>query len=160
MGEMADMLLEQAIECEWTNWDMFDDEPVRAPKILKCSHCKKPNLVWRRILSNWVMFEPNGKRLHTCDGYTPNIDILKELARRQVESSRAKALNRLYDRMMNAGGFKKIANIVTSEQLLDLFIRVNREHGVEYDDVGWGHKTDYSKQLSQLRAEILKRMMK
>jgi hypothetical protein len=160
MGEMADMLLEQAIEGDWTNWDMFDDEPVRPPKILKCSHCKKPNLVWRHIKDAWVMFEPNGKRLHTCEGYTPNLEVLKELARRQVESSRAKALNGLYNRMMKAGGFKKIVNIVTNEQLLDLFVRVNREHGVEYDDVGWGHKTDYSKQLAQIRAELLKRMNK
>lgn len=160
MGEMADMLLEQAIESDWTNWDLWDDEPVRERKILKCSHCKKPNLVWRHIQKNWVLFEPNGKRLHTCDGYTPSMEVLKELAKRSVESSRAKELDHLYERMMKQGGVKRIIDIVTNEQLLQLFVRVNRAHGVEQDEIGWGWKTDYSKQIRQLKEEILRRMEK
>lgn len=160
MGEMADMLLEQALECDWTNWDLCDDEPVRPRKILKCSHCKKPNLVWRNIKNTWVLFEPNGKRLHTCESYTPPMEVLQEIVRRSIQSSRSNELNRLYERMMKNGGVKRIINMVTDEQLLQLFVRVNNAHGVEYDDVGWGMTTDYSKQISQLKNEILRRMTK
>lgn len=158
MGEFADMLLDQALECDWTNWDLYDDEPVRPRKILKCSHCKKPNLVWRSIKDQWVMFESDGKRLHTCDGYTPSMEVLKELVHRSVQSSRSKELDNLYNRMMKQGGVKRIIGIVTNEQLLHLFVRVNQAHGVEYDDIGWGGKTDYSKQIRQLKSEILRRM--
>ena len=161
MGEMADLYLEQAIACE-SEWDDMEYWYNSRPhKVVQCFMCKKKNLKWVNVKNHWVLFESDGVRLHTCKaGYTPHIDVLKELAAKSITLARIKELDKLYNRMMNAGGVKKIVNIVTDAQLLDLFIRVNRAHGVEYDDVGWGLPTDYSKQLTQLRAEILKRMSK
>jgi hypothetical protein len=158
MGEMADMLLEQAIEGDWCEMEHWYD--ARPRKVLQCRACKKRNLCWHNVKGHWVLFEPDGSRLHTCSGYTPPIDVLKELAKSSINLTRMKELDKLYNRMMKAGGFRKIVNIVTDSQLLDLFVRVNREHNVEYEDVGWGRPTDYSKQLSHLRAELLKRMNK
>ncbi len=156
MGDMADMLIEQSIE-----WDSMEHWYCSRPsKVLQCSACRKRNLKWHNVKGYWVMFEPDGSRLHTCEGYTPHLTVLKELAKININLARMNDLDKLYHRMMKAGGFKKIVNIVTSAQLLDLFIRVTNEHGVEPDDVGNGRKTDYSKQLSQIRTEILRRMTK
>ena len=154
---MADMTLEQ--DCEWDSMEHWYS--CRSPKVLRCSACKKKNLKWHRVKGYWVLFEPDGSRLHTCAGYTPPFDALKELAHATINVTRMNELEKLYTRMMKAGGLRKIINIVTDSQLLDLFIRVNREHKLEdRDDIGWGSITDYSKHLSQLRTEILRRMNK
>ena len=107
------------------------------------------------------MFEPNGSRLHTCEGYTPQIEVLKELANTTINFHRIQELDKLYNRMMKAGGFKKIVNIVTNDQLIDLFVRVNRAHNDEnYNKFSWDGDYDHSKQLAQIKAELLKRMVK
>jgi hypothetical protein len=165
MGEMADMLLDQSID-EWDSMEHWYS--CRPRKVIECYLCKKKNLKWHNVKGHWVLFEPDGSRLHTCKKgsgvngvYTAPLEVLKELAHQTINLARMKELDKLYNRMMNAGGFKKIANVVTDAQLIDLFIRLNREHNVDNrDDIGWGTTTDYSKQLAQLRNEILKRMAK
>jgi hypothetical protein len=164
MGDMADMLLDQSID-EWDSMEHWYSSRPR--KVIQCYLCKKKNLKWHNVKGHWVLFEPDGSRLHTCKSgagvngvYTAPMEVLKELAHKNINLARMKELDKLYTKLMRPGGFKKIANIVTDAQLLDLFIRVNRAHGVQYDDVGWGLPTDYSKQLAQLRNEILKRMSK
>lgn len=160
---MADMLIEQATDGAWCDaWDCMEHwYDARPRKILQCSFCKKKNLQWHNVKGQWVMFEPNGERLHTCAKYSPPIEVLKELANASLNLSRMKELDKLYNRMMNAGGVKKIINVVTNQQLIDLFNRLNREHNVDNrDDIGWGMTTNYSKQLAQLREEIIRRMTK
>ena len=158
MGDMADLLLEQSID----EWDGMEHWYCSRPKrVLACSFCGKKNLKWHTVKGHWVMFEPNGSRLHTCKGYTPQIEVLKELANTTINFHRIQELDKLYNRMMKAGGFKKIVNIVTNDQLIDLFVRVNRAHNDEnYNKFSWDGDYDHSKQLAQIKAELLKRMVK
>lgn len=149
MGEMADMLLDQIID-----WD-GDGENVGYRKELQCSHCNKRSLAWRKVNKKWVLFESNGN-VHSCHSYEPSLDVLKLLAKDNQEIIRRDALWRLTDKAKKRGGLKKIINLISDSELIDLyacFVRDDLRSEV-------GMPVSYKNELKLLKDELLRRLSK
>jgi dCMP deaminase len=86
MGDMADWTLDQIENDLYYSNVMYEEEtdsfigPGRRKKLLKCSHCGKKPLSWKRIKNKWIIFELDGS-VHLCNGYEPPLEILKEIAK-------------------------------------------------------------------------------
>lgn len=155
MGEFADMLLDQCFDEEGE--DAFDGFRVR--KDLRCNHCNKRGLAWRQIKRKWVLFEKNGN-VHSCHGYEPPIDILKAIAKETLEATRKDAQWRLLDKAKKKGGIKRIINIVSDEELIDLYACFVRDEQREYDNPEVGMSIGYKNEIQLLKEELLRRMLK
>lgn len=150
-GEMADMLLEQALDCDGDGF--WEASPSRPRKVLKCRACRKPNLIWRKILDQWVMFESDTK-LHTCGGYEPPIEVLKHLASEVLTETKNGLIWRLMDKAKKRGGLLKLLPILPDDQLIDLYTCFVSDNTMD------SCKIDYEKEINLLRKELIKRMTK
>jgi len=89
MGEMADWTIEQIQNLEDGFYEEEPDEgscnTFKRKKPLICSRCKESKLIWRKIKERWVIFNLDGS-VHTCKGFEPPIEILREIAKeRRIE---------------------------------------------------------------------------
>jgi hypothetical protein len=154
MGEMADMLLEQAFD-EWES-----DEWVRSSLGINCSHCNKSKLAWRNVNRKWILFERNGS-VHSCHGYEPPLEILKFLAKEALEDSRRDAQWRLFEKAKKRGSIKRMINILSDRELLDLYACFVRDDHQVYNSPNLGKShAPYKNELRVLREELLRRMEK
>jgi hypothetical protein len=155
MGEFADMFLEQCFD----DWDEEGFQGVGIRKELRCNHCNKRGLAWRQVKRKWVLFEKNGN-VHSCHGYEPPIDILKEIAKETLETTRKDAQWRLLDKAKKKGGIKRIINIISDEELIDLYACFVRDEQSEHDNPEVGMSFGYKNEIQLLKDEILRRMLK
>jgi hypothetical protein len=156
MGDMADFTLDCALhELDENSSGEYYVRPLR---VLKCKSCKKPHLVWRKFNERWVMMEQDGSP-HTCKGYSPPIEVFKTLADEAMAKKREKEMWILRDKAKKRGGLQKMINIITDEQLVDLytcFVRDDQYTQINPDvGMNWG----YGHEISILKTEILKRMI-
>lgn len=156
MGEMADLLLEQChdFDCDCPE-DIFP--PSHFKRELRCKSCSKGNLHWRRINEIWTMFETNGS-VHTCHGYEPHISVLKKLAQESLERHKRYSLWALRDKAKERGSLHKMLNVITDDQLVDLFACFVRDDQSLKDNPDIGMPLSYKNELQILRKEILKRL--
>lgn len=153
MGDMADMLIDSAFD-DWSGeWS------YREPKILKCKSCKKPHLVWRRFGDRWVMMEQDGSP-HTCKGYSPPVEVFKELANEIRSSIKKKELWVLMDKAKKRGCIHSLLTVLPDDQLVDLYACFIRDDQRSYDNPDVGMSFGYENEMKLLRSEILKRMNK
>jgi hypothetical protein len=151
MGEMADMITDN-----WDdNWD--DSDMLSRSKVLKCRACNKSNLIWRKILDQWVMFETNVK-VHTCGGYEPPIDVLKHIASEVLVKTQEESKWRLFDRAKNRGGLLKLLTVIPDDQLVDLYACFIRDKQLHSSNPDVGMNKSYDKEIEVLRKEIIQRM--
>lgn len=154
MGDMADMLLEQAFD-EWES-----DGWVRSSLGKSCRHCNKSKLAWRQVKKQWVLFEKNGN-VHHCHGYEPALDVLKEIALQALEETRKDAMWRLHEKAKKRGGVRKLINILSDSELIDLYACFVRDAQRDYDEPDVGKSfLSYKNELRILREELLHRMAK
>ena len=158
MGDMADMLLESCFD-DFMGWADEFGYPVRERKELRCSHCNKNKLAWRQVKKKWVLFERDGN-VHSCHGYEPPLEILKELAKQTLEEARKDALWRLQEKAKKRGGVKRMINIFSDQGLLDLYMCFVRDSQIDPEEVGMKFPFQYKNELNLLREEILRRMEK
>jgi hypothetical protein len=149
MEDMADMLIDSD----------FDDWSYSEPKILKCKSCKKPSLIWRKFDDRWVMMEKDGSP-HTCKGYSPPIEVFKELADEMRLSIKKKEMWTLMDKAKKRGGIQRMSNIIGDEQLVDLYACFIRDDQRNKDNPDVGMSFGYKNEINLLKAEILKRLHK
>jgi hypothetical protein len=154
MGEMADMLLAQAFD----DWE--SDEWVRSSLGKSCRHCNKTNLAWREVKKQWVLFEKNGN-MHHCHGYEPSLEVLKVIAQQSLEETRKDAIWRLYEKTKKRGNVRRMINLLSDEDLIDLYACFVRDAQRDYDapDVEKSFMS-YKNELKILRGELLHRMAK
>lgn len=155
MGDMADFYLDSTLDDFYGESDDLNCY-VRRRRVLRCRQCGKPNLNWRMIQDRWVMFEKDGK-VHTCGGYEPPIEILKELAKEVVAETREGLIWRLMDKAKKRGGMIKLLPILPDDQLIDLYACFIRDDCGEPD---FGMSIGYEREIKMLKEEILKRMLK
>lgn len=155
MGEFADMFLDQCFD--EGDEDAFDGFGVR--KDLRCNHCNKRGLAWRQVKRKWVLFEKNGN-VHSCHGYEPPLEILKEIAKETLEHTRKDALWRLHDKAKKKGGIKRIINVVSDSELIDLYACFVRDEQSECDNPEVGMSFGYKNEIQLLKEEILRRISK
>ncbi len=152
MGDIADMLIEQMMDEGGEDWEMG----VSPRKVLKCRFCKKPNLVWRKILDQWVMFESDTK-VHTCGGYEPPIEVMKEITTEVLAKTREKIEWRNFDRAKKRGGLIKLLPVIPDDQLVNLYACfISDREQCE----GVSEHSRYENEIEILHKEILRRMTK
>lgn len=155
MGDMADMIADS-----WGDEsDAFYDDENKTRNELKCRSCKKGNLSWRRISGTWVMMEKN-ESIHKCEGYEPPIEALKVVADEILKKIKEETFWKLKDEAKQRGGLTKLKNIVSDEQLIDLYSSFIRDEQRNYDEPDIGMPISYYQEISMLKKEILRRMSK
>ena len=154
MGDIADMHADSL----WDHPDeVFDTGYYRHTKPLKCRSCGKGNLSWRKILGRWIMMEKSGG-VHTCDNYEPPIDILKIIAKENLDKEKENVIWKLKDKAKERGGLTKLINIISNEQLIELYTSFVRDDQRDIDDPPIGISFGYGKEIAFLKKEILRRM--
>jgi hypothetical protein len=152
MGDIADMLIDRGFE-ELADGDTWGEPGPR--RTLRCRQCGKTPLNWRKILDIWVMFEKNGK-VHTCCGYEPPIEVLKELAKEVMADTKEKLQWQNLDKAKERGGLIKLMPLLPDDQLIDLYASFIRDNCGE-PDVGMSFS--YKNEIALLKQEILQRML-
>ena len=155
MGEFADMFLNECFD--EGDEDAFDGYGVK--KDLRCNHCNKRGLAWRQVKENWVLFEKNGN-VHSCHGYEPRIEILKEIAKETLEESRKKTLWRLHEKAKKRGGIKRIINVISDEELIDLYACFVRDDQSNESNPEVGMSFGFKNEIKLLKEELLRRISK
>lgn len=159
MGEFADMFMDESF-FDFSDLDYDTDlGGGYSRRELRCKHCNKGKLAWRQVKKTWVLMEKTGK-VHSCHGYEPPLDILKELAKETLAETRKEAMWKLQDKAKKRGGIKRLINILSDADLVDLYACFVRDDQRDHDfpDVGMG--STYKNELSALRTEILHRISK
>lgn len=154
MGDIADM----HADALWDDPDeLFDVGYYRSRKALRCRSCGKGDLLWRKVSGNWIMMEQDG-RVHRCEGYEPPIESLKVIANEIIKETKEEALWKLKDKAKQRGGLTKLINIISDEQLLELYTSFVRDDQHNYDEPDIGMSFGYGREISFLKKEILRRM--
>jgi len=153
MGDMADMLIEQGFE-QMADGDTWG-EP-RSRRSLRCRQCGKTPLNWRMILDIWVMFEKSGK-VHTCGGYEPPIEVLKELAKEVLAETKEDLQWKNLDKAKKRGGLLKLMPVLPDDQLIDLYASFIRD---DCGEPNVGMSFSYKKEIALIRTELIQRMSK
>lgn len=154
MGDIADMLIESS--CDYSD-ELYDVGYYGARKTLRCRSCGKQDLFWRKVSGNWIMMEQDTK-IHQCEGYEPPIESLKIIANEVLKETKEETLWKLKDKAKERGGLTKLINIITDEQLLDLYTSFVKDEQRNYDDPDIGMPISYGREISFLKKEILRRM--
>ena len=152
MGEMADMILDSVD---------FWDEPdgIYEHKPLKCRGCGNKGLEWRKIEGIWTMMEIDGG-VHTCEKYSPPIDVLKFLAKEVTKKTKEDNLWRLRERMRGPSGITQLVKTISDSDLIDLYTSFVRDDQRYYDDPPIGISFGYSREVELLKKELLRRLNK
>lgn len=154
MGDIADM----HADAFWDDPDeLYDIGYYRARKELRCRSCGKRELFWRKVSGNWIMMEQDNK-VHQCEGYEPPLESLKVIADEILKETRKETLWKLKDKAKERGGLTKLINIITDEQLLDLYTSFVKDEQRNYDEPDIGMPISYGREISFLKKEILRRM--
>ena len=154
MGDIADMLIESS--CDYSD-ELYDVGYYRARKELRCRSCGKRNLFWRKVSGNWIMMEQDTK-IHQCEGYEPSIESLKIIANEVLKETKEETLWKLKDKAKERGGLTKLINIITDDQLVDLYTSFVKDEQRNYDEPDIGMPLSYGREISFLKKEILRRM--
>lgn len=157
VGDIADMIIDSCYDNDCPD-ELFDVGYYKSRRELKCRSCNKGDLSWRKISGNWVMIENTGG-VHICEGYEPPIEVLKIIANEVTKETKKNILWNLKDKARERGGLNKLINILPDEQLIDLYLSFIRDDQLTIDnpDVGMSMPC-YSREISFLRKEILRRM--
>lgn len=145
MGDAADMLMDYD-EGESDDISCYE----RKRRVIRCRQCGKNPLNWRKILDIWVMFEKSGK-VHTCGGYEPPIEVLKELSKEVLAETKEKLQWQNLDKAKKRGGLIKLIPLLPDDQLIDLYTSFIRDSCGDPD-------VEYKNEMKVLKAEILQRM--
>lgn len=154
MGDIADMHAESLYD---DHDELYDVGYYRVRKELRCRSCGKRELFWRKVSGNWIMMEQNNK-VHQCEGYEPPLESLKIIANEVLKETKEETLWKLKDKAKERGGLTKLINIITDEQLLDLYTSFVKDDQRNYDDPPIGMSFGYGREISFLKKEILRRM--
>lgn len=155
MGDIADMHAESLYD---DNEELYDIGYYRARKELRCRSCGKGGLLWRKVSNNWIMME-NDNKVHQCGGYEPPIESLKIVANEVLKETKEETFWKLKDKAKKRGGLTKLINIITDDQLIELYTSFVKDEQHHYDepDIGMSIST-YGREISFLKKEILRRM--
>jgi len=138
--------------------DFIDDFEFDYPsRELRCKHCNKRNLAWRKVKKSWVLIEKSGK-VHSCHGYEPSLDTLKELAKETLSEVKKDAIWKLFDKVKKRGSLQRLINILSDDDLLDLYACFIRDEQRDHDFPDVGISNPCKNQILVLRKEILRRI--
>jgi hypothetical protein len=158
MGDIADMMAFDYFDFEDAGYDYYERKPPT-----RCRGCGSKELDWRHICGHWTLMEKSGGA-HICHKYSPPIEVLKALAEEVTKKTKEDALWRLREKAKKRGGLTQLINIISDQDLLDLYAAFVKDNMPRYDDpevgMGFGIYPSYDRELSLLKNEILRRMTK
>ncbi len=158
MGDIADMLIDQGFEQLADGDDLgYPYEYPYERKRLRCKGCGKKNLEWRRIYNRWTIMEIDGG-VHTCHKYSPSIEVLKVLAEEVTKKTKEDVFWNLFEKAKGRGGLTQLINIVSDNDLVDLYTAFVRDDQRYHDDPPIGISLGYKNEILTLKNEILRRM--
>jgi hypothetical protein len=157
MGDIADMMSFDEYDFEDGGYDYYKRQP------LCCTGCGNQDLRWESICGKWIMMEKSGG-VHICHKYSPPTEVLKHLAKEVTKNTKEYVLWRLREKANKRGGLTQLVNIISDQDLLDLYISFVKDNMPRYDEsefgMGFGIYPSYDKEISVLKEEILRRMSK
>lgn len=151
MGDISDILLE-------SSFDDYEYENIsERRKSVRCSHCNTNGLAWKVVKRRWVLFEINGD-VHSCHGYEPRLEVLKEIASKALKNSKIDAEWRIREKAKERGGLEKLMPVITNDQLIELYACFVRDQQLEHDEPDVGKPISYKNEIQLLKNELLHRM--
>jgi len=155
MGDIADMMAFDYDDFEDAGYEYYERKPPT-----RCRGCGKKDLDWRHICGYWTMMEKSGG-VHTCHKYSPHIEVLKALAEEVMRKTKKAALWNLYEKAKKRGGLTQLINIVSDQDLIDLYASFVKDNISQYYEPEIGISSiipAYDMEISILKKEILRRM--